>query len=141
LSALPFRPVTVGVSPAMAGLLPALFLVRWKASECVMPGAHELPRRKQRGINRNIHNRPKGRGIKPLSFGGFNVLFERVISYYGSVLVKLLSDLRPLEFTVFLKDYSETIDLDLLFFIMSSAVRGKWSEAIRMSGFIVTSTL
>jgi hypothetical protein len=30
----------------------------------------ELPRCKQRGINRNIYNRPKGRGIKPLSASG-----------------------------------------------------------------------
>jgi hypothetical protein len=37
LLALPFRPATAGV------LLPAAFLVSWKASECVMPGAHKPP--------------------------------------------------------------------------------------------------
>ena len=31
---------------------------------------NERPRRKQRGINRNIYNRPRGRGIKPLSASG-----------------------------------------------------------------------
>jgi hypothetical protein len=31
---------------------------------------NEIPRCKQRGINRNIYNRPKGRGIKPLSASG-----------------------------------------------------------------------
>ena len=32
------------------------------------------PAAEQRDIYRNIHNRPKGRGIKPLSaFGGLNI--------------------------------------------------------------------
>jgi hypothetical protein len=35
-----------------------------------MESGNQLPRRKQRGINRNIYNRPKGRGIKPLSASG-----------------------------------------------------------------------
>jgi hypothetical protein len=38
---------------------------------------NELPRCKQRGINRNIYNRPKGRGIKPLSSGGLNWQLKR----------------------------------------------------------------
>jgi len=35
----------------------------------------ELPCRKQRGINRNIHSRPKGQGMEPSSaLGGFKEL-------------------------------------------------------------------
>ncbi len=46
------------------------FTVRGITSSAVSHNYNELPRCKQRGINRNIYNRPKGRGIKPLSAGG-----------------------------------------------------------------------
>jgi len=45
LLALPFRPVTAGV------LLP---VPSRKVGVCIMPGAHELPRSKLRGIKKQI---------------------------------------------------------------------------------------
>ena len=42
------------------------------------PMADELPRREQLGINRNLYNRPKGRGIKPLSASGGLVRLRRI---------------------------------------------------------------
>ena len=41
LLALPFRPVTAGVSPVSAGLLPTLRHPCQKFGVCVMPGARE----------------------------------------------------------------------------------------------------
>ena len=46
----------------------------WWALICknIRSDNYELPRRERRGILRNIYNRPKGRGMKPLSalYGG-----------------------------------------------------------------------
>jgi hypothetical protein len=53
------------------------------------------PAAEQRGINRNIHNRPKGRGITPSSaFGGLKCLFVviNILNFQISFLDNFNSD-------------------------------------------------